>query len=94
MNKNILLIIAVFICSSALAQTVKRPFKPTDFYHIPTLDDPQLSPDGKWIAYSLAEVDSAKDKRISHIWMQSYEVSYRIIKTVRVYFKYLLYQST
>jgi len=73
MNKNILLIIAVLIGSSALAQTVKKPFKPTDFYHIPTLDDPQLSPDGKWIAYSLAEVDSAKDKRISHIWMQSYD---------------------
>ncbi|SDP26924.1 Dipeptidyl aminopeptidase/acylaminoacyl peptidase [Mucilaginibacter sp. OK268] len=74
MNKNILfIIIAVFICRGSLAQTVKKPFKPTDFYHIPTLDDPQLSPDGKWIAYSLAEVDSAKDKRISHIWMQSYD---------------------
>ena len=31
MNKNILLIIAVLIGSSALAQTVKKPFKPTDF---------------------------------------------------------------
>ncbi|MDN5287067.1 MAG: family peptidase [Mucilaginibacter sp.] len=67
------MIIAVFICSGALAQTAKKPFKPTDFYHIPTLADPQLSPDGKWIAYSLSEVDSVKDKRISHLWMQSYD---------------------
>ncbi|MEZ2335630.1 prolyl oligopeptidase family serine peptidase [Mucilaginibacter sp. RCC_168] len=73
MNTKTLLFILVGLCSNALAQTVKKPFKPTDFYHIPTLDDPQLSPDGKWIAYSLAEVDSAKDKRISHIWMQSYD---------------------
>src|SRR3954469_18356410 len=73
MNKNILLFIIVCLCGAASAQTVKKPFKPTDFYHIPTLDDPQLSPDGKWIAYSLAEVDSAKDKRISHIRMQSYD---------------------
>jgi dipeptidyl aminopeptidase/acylaminoacyl peptidase len=73
MNTKTLLLILVGLCSNALAQTVKKPFKPTDFYHIPTLDDPQLSPDGKWIAYSLAEVDSAKDKRVSHIWMQSYD---------------------
>jgi len=73
MNTKTLLFILVGLCSNALAQTVKKPFKPTDFYHIPTLDEPQLSPDGKWIAYSLAEVDSAKDKRVSHIWMQSYD---------------------
>jgi dipeptidyl aminopeptidase/acylaminoacyl peptidase len=73
MNTKTLLFILIGLCSNALAQTVKKPFKPTDFYHIPTLGDPQLSPDGKWIAYSLAEVDSAKDKRVSHIWMQSYD---------------------
>ena len=73
MNKKILLFIMVGICATATAQTVKRPFKPSDFLHIPTLDDPQLSPDGKWIAYSLSEVDSAKDKRVSHLWMQSYD---------------------
>jgi hypothetical protein len=73
MNKKILLFIMVGICGTASAQTAKRPFKPSDFLHIPTLDDPQLSPDGKWIAYSLSEVDSAKDKRVSHLWMQSYD---------------------
>ncbi|MDB5134457.1 MAG: Prolyl tripeptidyl peptidase precursor, partial [Mucilaginibacter sp.] len=33
--------------------------------------DAQVSPDDKWVAYSLSEVDTAKDKRVSHLWMQS-----------------------
>ncbi|MEN0055378.1 MAG: S9 family peptidase [Mucilaginibacter sp.] len=73
MNKNILLLIIICLCGSAGAQTVKKPFKPNDFYHIPALDDPQLSPDGKWIAYTLSEPDSARDNRVSHLWMQSYD---------------------
>jgi dipeptidyl aminopeptidase/acylaminoacyl peptidase len=73
MNKKILLFIAVCLNSSVIAQTVKRPLKPTDFNNIPTLADPQLSPDGKWIAYSLSEVDTAKDSRVSHLWMQSFD---------------------
>ncbi|WPU92524.1 S9 family peptidase [Mucilaginibacter sabulilitoris] len=73
MKKNILVFMMVCLCGGAVAQTIKRPFKPSDFLHIPTLNDPQLSPDGKWIAYSLSKVDSAKDNRVSHIWMQSYD---------------------
>jgi Tol biopolymer transport system component len=71
--KTLLLLTLIGLCNGALAQTAKKPFKPTDFYHIPSLTDPQLSPDGKWIAYSLSEVDSTKDKRVSHLWMQSYD---------------------
>lgn len=49
----------------------KKPLKPTDFYKLQTLGEPQVSPDDKWVAYSLADVDTAKDKRVSHLWMQS-----------------------
>lgn len=73
MNKHILFIIAALICNGAVAQTVKKPFKPNDFYHIPSLADPQLSPDAKWVAYTLSEVDSAKDNRVAHLWIQSYD---------------------
>src|SRR3954464_949048 len=73
MNKNILLVITAFICNTATAQIIKRPLKPSDVNNIPALADAQLSPDGKWIAYSLASIDTARDKRISHLWMQSYD---------------------
>ncbi|MBI2686142.1 MAG: S9 family peptidase [Acidobacteria bacterium] len=35
--------------------------------------DPRCSPDGKWIAYTLASVDPAADKRDTDIWMVSYD---------------------
>jgi dipeptidyl aminopeptidase/acylaminoacyl peptidase len=67
--------VTLFVCLSAaaFAQSDKKPFQPADFYKIPTVSDPQISPDGKWIAYSVAEVDTAKDKRVSHLWMQSWD---------------------
>ncbi len=73
MNKNILFIVSVFTFAGASAQTAKRPLKPTDVYNIPTLQSPALSPDGKWLVYELSEVDTAKDNRVSHLWMQSFD---------------------
>lgn len=63
--------VAAFAFTGVMAQTTKRPLKPSDVNNIPTLADPQLSPDGKWLAYSVSDVDTAKDNRVSHLWMQS-----------------------
>jgi dipeptidyl aminopeptidase/acylaminoacyl peptidase len=35
--------------------------------------DPQISPDGQWIAYVVSTVDVKEDKSNSHIWMISYD---------------------
>ena len=37
------------------------------------LDDPQVSPDGEWVAYTVRTADLVKDKRITHIWMSSWD---------------------
>lgn len=71
MKKTLLSLFALCFALHAIAQI--KPFKPADFYKIPTVSDPQLSPDGKWVAYSVSEVDTAKDKRVSHLWMQSWD---------------------
>lgn len=55
----------------AFAQQAKRPLSPADIYRLPSIGDPQPSPDGKWIAYTLTTVDSIKDKRTSSIWVIS-----------------------
>jgi dipeptidyl aminopeptidase/acylaminoacyl peptidase len=73
MKKSLPIILLVFLSSAAIAQSVKKPFQPSDFYKIPTVSDPDVSPDKQWIAYSVAEVDTAKDKRVSHLWMQSWD---------------------
>lgn len=60
------------LCFMAEAQTAaKRSLRPSDFYRLKTVADPRLSPDGKWVAYTLTTVDSAKDKRNSDLWMVS-----------------------
>jgi dipeptidyl aminopeptidase/acylaminoacyl peptidase len=71
MKKNLLLFtIALGIATIGAAQT-KSPFKPADFLKVKSIGGMQVSPDDKWVAYSLSEVDTAKDKRVSHVWMQS-----------------------
>lgn len=73
MKKYLAFLVASSLTTIVLAQTDKKPFTPADFYKIPTVSDPQVSPDGKWVSYGVSEVDTAKDKRVSHLWMQSWD---------------------
>ena len=63
------------ISLAGFAQTpaVKRPIKPQDIYRLQTLSDPQVSPDGNWVAYVQSGVDPSKDKRNADIWMVSWD---------------------
>ena len=53
--------------------TAKRKLKPSDIYRLQTLGDPQVSPEGNWIAYTLTSIDSALNKRNTDIWMISWD---------------------
>lgn len=55
------------------SSATKRALQPADVYRLKTLGDLQISPDGKWVAYTLSVVDSAQDKRNSDIWMTSWD---------------------
>ena len=70
----ILLLIAFLITGQTFAQTiVKRPLKPSDIYRLQNLSNAHISPDGKWVAYSLSTIDSVKNKKNSDIWMVSWD---------------------
>lgn len=73
--KKIAPFLAVFLFSFAFsyAQTTKRNLKPSDIYRLQNLSDPQISPDGKWVSYTLSSVDSVKNKRNADIWMVSWD---------------------
>jgi dipeptidyl aminopeptidase/acylaminoacyl peptidase len=73
MKRTILSLIALSFSCYVAAQQDKKPLKPVDLNRIPSVSDPQLSPDGKWVAYSVSTVDTAKDGRVSHLWMQSWD---------------------
>lgn len=51
----------------------KRPLQPSDVYRLQTIGDPQVSPEGSWVAYTLSSVDSTKDKRNTDLWMVSWD---------------------
>ena len=50
-----------------------RPIRPGDLYRLPAVSDPQPSPDGKWISYTLTTINSLKDSRNSDVWMISWD---------------------
>ena len=67
-NTLSLLLILSFAFSLA-AQTAKRPLKLDDMTRFRNVGDPQISPDGQWIAYVVGATDAKDDKSGSHIWM-------------------------
>ena len=44
-----------------------------DIAGIQGIGDPQVSPDGKWIAYTVSTTDTENDKHPSNIWMVSWD---------------------
>jgi dipeptidyl aminopeptidase/acylaminoacyl peptidase len=68
------------VATPSLAQSTGRPLQATDLYRLRDVRDPQLSPDGAWVAFTITTADSAKDKSDTDIWMASWDGS----QTVRL----------
>lgn len=63
----VVLMLAIFV----FPQTEKRAITIDDFFKMKTVENPQVSPDGKWIAYTVAEMDLKEDETETRIWMVS-----------------------
>ncbi|MBX7124236.1 MAG: S9 family peptidase [Cyclobacteriaceae bacterium] len=70
--KHSLIFVSLLFLVPAAAQS-QRPLKSSDVYRLKSVADPRISPDGNWIAHVVSVVDSAKDKRISDLWMSSWD---------------------
>jgi Tol biopolymer transport system component len=74
MKNFFLLIFLLQISINIAAQSpVKRTLKPTDVYLLKEVANPQVSPDGKWVVYTVSAADTAKDKSNTDIWMVSWD---------------------
>ena len=65
-------ILSLFLCGSLLAlrsQESPRPITIDDLLALKSVREVEISPDGKWIAYTVTTVDTAKDKSATRIWM-------------------------
>ena len=71
---------AAFPGTATAQSPAKRHLRAGDIYQLRGVNDPQLSPDGNWVAYSVTAVDSAKDKSDTDVWMTSWDGT----QTIRV----------
>jgi len=72
--KPLLTLIAVLISTVILpAQTARRPLKLDDLARLRDVRDPQISPDGQWIAYVVSNIEVKDDKSVTHLWMVGYD---------------------
>jgi len=53
------------------AQPARHAFNLDDLAQMREVRDPQCSPDGRWVAYTVSVVDVKEDKTNSHVWMAS-----------------------
>ncbi len=74
------LTLAMLLAPGAAAQTAttKRPLTLDDLAKQRGVNDPQVSPDGKWIAYTVSTIDVEKDRRDSDVWMISWDGADRV----------------
>jgi dipeptidyl aminopeptidase/acylaminoacyl peptidase len=72
-NLSRILFLILLAATAVLAQTGRRPLKLDDLTRFRNVNDPQLSPDGQWIAYSVSTTDAKEDKSSTHIWLVSYD---------------------
>src|SRR6185503_5573723 len=63
------LLLILTLSYAHIAQTARRPLKIDDLTRFRNVSDPQLSPDGQWVAYVVSTIDAKEDKSTSHIWM-------------------------
>src|SRR6266403_1326544 len=69
----VIVVAAVSLCGAQSyaqpAQTSPRPVSVTDVSAFRDLHDPQMSPEGQWVAYAMGTVNREEDKNEERIWM-------------------------
>lgn len=66
MSRSLFTALLVLVASSVFAQ---RPFTVEDLNNLRRVSDPQASPDGRYVAYVLAETDMEANRRRTDLWL-------------------------
>jgi dipeptidyl aminopeptidase/acylaminoacyl peptidase len=77
MTKHLLGVTLVLALLSPLAPTAqtRRALVLDDHSKVLGVGDPQRSPDGTWVAYTVTTIDAEKDKRNTDLWMVKWDGS-------------------
>ncbi|MEO8448799.1 MAG: S9 family peptidase [Gemmatimonadota bacterium] len=69
------IVLVAGLVPAALVAQAKRPLAPGDIYRLKEVHEPEVSPDGQWVAYTVVTSDSVRDKRNTDIYMVSWDGS-------------------
>jgi dipeptidyl aminopeptidase/acylaminoacyl peptidase len=69
------LLLCIPVLTAAQGAAAKRPIRIGDMYRLKNVNSPEISPDGKWVAYTVSTTDSAKDKTDTDVWMTTWDGS-------------------
>ena len=67
--KKFSLIVMIIVITFSISFAQKKPLTAEDMYKIREVYDPQVSPDGQWIAYTVAVASIEKNSHNSDIWL-------------------------
>lgn len=68
---SVLVVVLGIFLFGASGYGQKRPMTFEDLQAIKRISDPQVSPSGKWVMFSVTEVDLAANKKTTHLWTVS-----------------------
>ena len=73
MRRSVLLSFALLALAAPVSaqQPAGRAFTPEDWYRLTTLSSPAMSPDGRWVAFTVTTVKEEDNRRHQEIWMVS-----------------------
>src|SRR5579862_621722 len=68
MRRLVLFLLILGFTLPVIAQA-KHPFTFEDMMRLKRVGDPQVSPDGKWVIFSVVDVDLSANTRTPHVWI-------------------------
>ena len=74
----IVITLGLALPAPAPAQTTGRPVVLDDFSRFHDVGNPQVSPDGEWVLYTVSSADHDADRRHTDLWMVKWDGSDRV----------------
>src|SRR6266478_3531199 len=69
MTRTIRIQLVLLILAAAAPGVARHPITFEDLIKVKRISDPQVSPDGRWVAYVETSVDLEANKNTGHIWV-------------------------
>src|SRR5437667_6942477 len=67
--RNLLLAVFVLACAFSAVAQAKHPFTFEDMMALKRVEEPQVSPDGKWVLFAAVDVDLKANTKTPHVWV-------------------------